>query len=418
MSDLQKVLLCVAVLQVGWELFLKYLNLKRFEILRKSPPVNIDKLMDKKEWEETSKYSIAKTNFSVFEDIVSIIFFPIIIIYLYPWFFTQWNTDQEQSSVICAFLSLIFLMTIQLPSTFFDWWRQFKIEENFGFNKSSKKLWITDKIKEFFLSIFLGSLIFWILINLYRYFSQISDFWWVWAFLTFFGIQLALMVLWPKLILPLFNKLSPLEDGSLKDRLEALSKKAGFLAQEIDVLDGSKRSGHSNAFFTGFGKFRRIVIFDTLIKQMEEKEIEAVLAHEIGHYKMGHIPKRLITFFCLGLIGFWLFSQGLNNKILFESLDLPIELVSSFSAITVGFMIFLPYLTYWLSPLSNYWSRKHEFEADRFAMETIGDHCELTNALAKMYKKNLSHPLPHPWVSFFHHSHPSFFEREVAMSEK
>ena len=172
MSDLQKVLLCVAVLQVGWELFLKYLNLKRFEILRKSPPVNIDKLMDKKEWEETSKYSIAKTNFSVFEDIVSIIFFPIIIIYLYPWFFTQWNTDQEQSSVICAFLSLIFLMTIQLPSTFFDWWRQFTIEENFGFNKSSKKLWITDKIKEFFLSIFLGSLIFWILINLYRYFSQ------------------------------------------------------------------------------------------------------------------------------------------------------------------------------------------------------------------------------------------------------
>ena len=103
---------------------------------------------------------------------------------------------------------------------------------------------------------------------------------------------------------------------------------------------------------------------------------------------------------------------------MFESLDLPIELVSSFSAITVGFMIFLPYLTYWLSPLSNYWSRKHEFEADRFAMETIGDHCELTNALAKMYKKNLSHPLPHPWVSFFHHSHPSFFEREVAMSEK
>ena len=200
--------------------------------------------------------------------------------------------------------------------SFFDWRKQFSLEEKFGFNKSTKALWVVDKIKGTILGFGFSLLLLAFMIWLYREISSaFENTWWVWVFVVFFGIQLLLMILWPKFILPLFNKLSPLEEGELRDRLMALSEKTGFKAKAIEVIDGSKRSGHSNAYFTGFGKFRRIVLYDTLIEQMEIEEIEAVLAHEVGHYKLGHIPKRLAVSFFLGLGGFFLLSYFLQSRL-------------------------------------------------------------------------------------------------------
>ena len=246
--------------------------------------------------------------------------------------------------------------------------------------------------------------------------SAFENTWWVWVFVVFFGIQLLLMILWPKFILPLFNKLSPLEEGELKDRLMALSEKTGFKAKAIEVIDGSKRSGHSNAYFTGFGKFRRIVLYDTLIEQMKIEEIEAVLAHEVGHYKLGHIPKRLAVSFFLGLGGFFLLSYFLKSDWFYKEFALDAaSLTGSFAPALVIFSLVLGFFTYWLSPISNYFSRKHEFEADHFAKEAVGSPEPLVSALRKLYVENLSHPLPHSLMAAFHYSHPTLLEREKAL---
>ena len=199
----------------------------------------------------------------------------------------------------CPQISL-FIVILQLPSLISDWYFQFRIEEKFGFNNQTISLWLTDKLKESSISFGLITVMLALIIFLYRSLSELApNTWWLWCCAGVFAVQIVLMIIWPSLILPLFNKITPLEDASLKEKLENLSVKTGFVAQKIEVMDGSKRSGHSNAFFTGFGKFRRIILFDTLIDQMNENEVEAVVAHEIGHYRRG-IYRR--EFFFLSLV--------------------------------------------------------------------------------------------------------------------
>jgi STE24 endopeptidase len=337
---------------------------------------------------------------------------------LFPFAFSEWKTEVslEASPWLCALVATIFLTALQIPSLFFDWRKQFSLEEKFGFNKSTKGLWVMDKIKGSILGFAFSFLLLALMIWLYRVISSaFTNTWWVLVFVIFFGIQLLLMILWPKFIIPLFNKLSPLEEGELRDRLMALSEKTGFKAKAIEVIDGSKRSGHSNAYFTGFGKFRRIVLYDTLIEQMEIEEIEAVLAHEVGHYKLGHIPKRLAISFFLGLGGFFLLSYFLESSWFYEGFALDNSLTGSFAPVLVVFSLALGFFTYWLSPLSNHFSRKHEFEADHFAKEAVGSPEPLISALRKLYVENLSHPLPHPLMTTFHYSHPTLLERENAL---
>jgi STE24 endopeptidase len=316
------------------------------------------------------------------------------------------------SSFICVAL----LMFIQTSGIFFEWFSQFRIEERFGFNNSTLKLWMSDKLKESIIGLIIGTLLFALLIWLYRILSNWSDYWWLVAFLVFFLLQLSLMVIWPRFILPLFNKLSPLEEGELKSRLMTLAERTGFAASTIEVIDGSKRSSHSNAYFTGFGRFRRIVLYDTLVDQMKQDEIEAVLAHEIGHYKLGHIPKRLFFSFIFGLLAFWGLDYALSQETIYSGLGLGGEYLGSLAVLLVAAVLFLPCFTYWLSPLSNFFSRKHEFEADRFAADSIDGGGALVNALTKLYQENLSHPIPHSLIVFFHYSHPPYFERIRALS--
>lgn len=415
MSSVQIIIIIAAFIHVVFESVLNFLNFKKLIRDKDFQPEKTKVLMDEDQWGKASNYAIAKTKLSLWQDFFSFVIFVPIILFLYPWVFNLWDTTTESAIYQCAFISVAFLLAIQSPSLLFDWIKQFRLEEHFGFNKSNTRLWITDKVKENILGLILGTLIFALLIWLYRTLSSFSDYWWFFAFSAFFVFQLAMMVLWPKFILPLFNKLTPLEDGSLKDSLFSLANRTGFEAKTIEVIDGSKRSSHSNAFFTGFGKFRRIVLYDTLISQMEERQVEAVLAHEIGHYKKGHIPKRLCFSFLSGLFGFYALSLGMSQVWLYEGLALKVENVGSLSTILIGAILILPNFTYWLSPISNIFSRKHEYEADRFARDAMNGGSDLIEALQKLYRENLSHPLPHKLLVFFHYSHPTFFERKEAL---
>ncbi|MAL85355.1 MAG: hypothetical protein CMI23_03235 [Opitutae bacterium] len=418
MTELQIIVVALAVCQFLFEYYLKVLNEGHVSKLMTEQPESSKSLMDDETWEKTSKYSLSKSKFSRLQDVFGfLIFFPVFL-YILPKVFEVWPVTKDDSVWWAAFVATALLNVLQIPGLFFDWYNQFTLEEKFGFNKSTKKLWVVDKIKGTLIGFTLSFLLLALLIWMYRTISEASpNWWWVGAFVVFFMIQLLMMVLYPKLILPLFNKLTPLEDGELKDRLMALSNKTGFKANTIEVIDGSKRSGHSNAYFTGFGRFRRIVLYDTLIKQMSIEEIEAVLAHEVGHYKMGHIPKRLVMAFVMGLGGFGLMGYLLESEWFYTGLQLDTSLVSSLSPLIIGLSLTLGFFTYWLTPISNLFSRKHEFEADDFAKKAVGGADPLISALRKLYVENLSHPLPHPLMAGFHYSHPTLLEREGAMKK-
>ena len=416
MTDIQTIVLCAAGAQILFEYFLRNANERHLLDMKETSPPDADGLMDEITWKKATDYSIAKSRFSTCEDVFGFFLFIGIILFLFPKVFSHWPTSKEDSIWFCSLVATAFLIALQTPSLFFDWWKQFTLEEKFGFNKSTKGLWVADKIKGAILGFVLSLLLFALMIWLYRSVSTaFPKSWWILVFSVFFGIQLLLMILWPKFIIPLFNKLSPLEEGELRDRLMALSEKTGFRAKTIEVIDGSKRSGHSNAYFTGFGKFRRIVLYDTLIEQMDVEEIEAVLAHEVGHYKMGHIPKRLFVSFILGLGGFYLLAISLKSEWLYEGFDLLGVPTGSFAPLIVALSLCLGFFTYKLSPISNYFSRKHEFEADRFAKNAVGSGKPLISSLRKLYVENLSHPLPHPLMAAFHYSHPTLLEREKAL---
>ena len=416
MTDLQAIIVLMAICQFIFEYYLKVLNEKHISGLIDNQPEHSKSLMDYETWKKASHYSLSKSKFSRVEEVLGFIIFIPVFLYFLPKFFQIWPVSINDSVWWSAFAATAFLNVLQIPSLFFDWYNQFTLEERFGFNKSTKKLWFMDKIKGTVLGFCLSFLLLSLLVWMYRTISEaFPDFWWIGAFVVFFMIQLLMMVLYPKIILPLFNKLTPLEDGELKDRLMLLSDKTGFRANTIEVIDGSKRSGHSNAYFTGFGKFRRIVLYDTLINQMSIEEIEAVLAHEVGHYKMGHIPKRLIMAFFMGLAGFGLMGYLLQSEWFFIGLGLDISLIYSLTPMLIGLSLIIGFFTYWLTPISNFFSRKHEFEADNFAKNAVGSVDPLISALRKLYVENLSHPLPHPLMAGFHYSHPTLLEREDAM---
>ena len=236
--------------------------------------------------------------------------------------------------------------------------------------------------------------------------------WWIWGFALVFGFQLLMLILYPKLILPLFNKLTPLPAGELRDRLMALGERTGFRATTIEVIDGSKRSGHSNAYFTGFGRFRRIVLFDTLIAQLTAEELEAVLAHEIGHYRRGHIPKMIALSAAMLLGGFAVIAWLARSPWFNRGFGFPPGEIAP-SLLLFGLLSGL--LTFWFSPLMNLLSRRHEFEADAFAREAVRGPAPMVGALRKLAQKNLSNLTPHPWFSAFFYSHPTLVEREAAL---
>ena len=292
---------------------------------------------------------------------------------------------------------------IDLP---LDYYRQFVLEEKFGFNKMTVRLFFTDMIKNSVIGALIGLPLCWVVLTLMR---SAGEWWWLYAWLVWSGFQLLMMVLYPTVIAPLFNKFKPLEDMSLKERIEGLMQRTGFASKGLFVMDGSKRSAHGNAYFSGFGASKRIVFFDTLIERLAPQEIEAVLAHELGHFKKKHIVKRIALIFALSL-GFLALLGYLKQQIWFYT-GLGVDPVmaggqsGNDAMALLLFMLTLPIFTFFFSPISALTSRKHEFEADAFAAHHT-NASDLVTALVKMYDDNASTLTPDPLHSTFYDSHP------------
>ena len=285
----------------------------------------------------------------------------------------------------------------------FDYYSQFVIEQRFGFNKMTPGLWLFDLLKGTALGAAIGLPLVWVVLTLM---DKSGPLWWLYAWLVWSGFQLLMMVLYPTFIAPLFKKFTPLADDSLKARIEGLMQRVGFASKGLFVMDGSKRSAHGNAYFSGFGANKRIVFFDTLLVRLAPQEIEAVLAHELGHFKLKHIVKRIVVMFAVSL-GFLALLGFLKQQVWFYT-GLGVEPVlgaSNDAMALILFMIVLPVFTFLLSPLMSISSRKHEFEADAFAA-THTDARDLVSALVKMYEDNASTLTPDPLHSAFYDSHP------------
>jgi STE24 endopeptidase len=301
-------------------------------------------------------------------------------------------------------VGLIFSV-VSLPITIYG---QFVIEARYGFNRMTWKLFLLDVLKGLVVSLILLTPLLTAVLLLIR----ATTLWWLWGFLLFTTFQLVMIVLYPKVIAPLFNKFSPLEEGPLKDKILSLAEQLGFRARGIFRMDGSKRSRHSNAYFSGLGRIKRIVLFDTLLQRFEDDEIAAVLAHEIGHQKLGHILKRLALSIPTGLLGFWIVSLLLNYSPFFEAFGF--ENPSPQAALVLIMFASGPF-TFYLKPLSTWLSRRYEFQADRFVQSRTSYGKALQAALKRLGKDNLSNPVPHPLFSFYHNSHPTIVERLRAL---
>ncbi|MBC3908587.1 M48 family metallopeptidase [Undibacterium umbellatum] len=304
-----------------------------------------------------------------------------------------------QISLLVAFT--IISSIIEFP---FSYYSQFVLEEKFGFNKMTLGLFFTDMIKNAVIGAVLGLPLIWVILTLME---KAGSLWWLYAWAFFIAFQMLIMLIFPVVIAPLFNKFWPLDNEEVRERIESLSKRVSFALKGIFVMDGSKRSGHGNAYFSGFGGAKRIVFYDTLLERLAPNEIEAVLAHELGHFKLKHIIKRMAVMFALSLVFMAMLGFFKDQVWFYTGLGVdPMLLAQNDAMAIILFMLALPVFTFLFSPLSAITSRKHEFEADAFAAKHTHAN-DLITALVKMYDDNSSTLTPDPLHSAFYDSHPS-----------
>ena len=321
-------------------------------------------------------------------------------------FWSNWFSAPLLQGMIFILGTVLLMGLVEIP---INYYRTFVIEKKFGFNKMTHSMFFVDLIKQGLLGILLGlPLLFgalWLM-------EKTGANWWLYVWLMWVGFNLIILSVYPTWIAPLFNKFTPLEDASLKARIEQLMQKCGFKSSGLFVMDGSRRSSHGNAYFTGFGKNKRIVFFDTLLSHLNPPEIEAVLAHELGHFKRNHVIKRILLTFTMSLVFLWLLGYLMNQDWFYQGLGVfssneTLANISSHSTAMALLLFFLvmPTFTFLFQPLSSLYSRKHEFEADAYAVEkaSAGD---LIQALVKLYQDNAATLTPDPLHSAFYDSHP------------
>ncbi|OHD70211.1 MAG: hypothetical protein A2V99_05695 [Spirochaetes bacterium RBG_16_67_19] len=314
----------------------------------------------------------------------------------------------ELAGILLVFsVSLIFVIA-ELPVSIYS---QFSVEARFGFNRLTPRLFVLDQLKGLALSAALGAPLLFLVFRLVR----VSPRWWLWAFLAAGGLQLLLAVLYPRLIAPLFNRFTPLPEGEVREQVESLAQRLGFRTRGIFLMDGSRRSSHGNAYFTGLGGARRIVLFDTLLASLSAPQVAAVLAHEIGHQKKLHVPLRLAGMLVGGLAAFWLLDRALAWEPLFRAFGVGVGAEAAAPAAVVLLLFFAGPLSLVLRPLGSWLSRRQEYAADRYAYREAGCGESFTAALLALARGNLANPTPHPWTSFWFASHPTVLERVRAL---
>ena len=349
-------------------------------------------------------YTIEKTRLGLFETAIgALLLVAMTLLGGLDWIvdlLARLGTSDFVLQMLVVGVVLLLVSLLDLP---FAWYRQFRIEQKYGFNRMTLALWIADLGKSLVLTALLGlpllAAVLWLM-------QGAGELWWFYAWLLWVGFNALVLVLYPTLIAPLFNKFEPLKDGGLAERIGALLARTGFSSKGVFVMDGSRRSAHGNAYFTGLGRAKRIVFFDTLVERLQPSEIEAVLAHELGHFKLKHIAKRLIYTFLASLAFLALLGWLVTQSWFYTGLGVTPSLTASNHGVAlVLFALVLPVFTFVFAPIVSLLSRKHEFEADAFAARhaSAGD---LVNALVKLYQDNASTLTPDPLHSAFYDSHP------------
>jgi len=407
------IILCAALIAAKWmaQLWLEWLNQRHVRRNAGAVPSAFAGTVTPETYAKSVDYTLAKSRFEMIEltwsaAVLAAVLFSGVL----PWFHQVFRAAAGSSVWAGAgFLTAVgvLLSAAELP---FDWHGQFHLEERFGFNTTTAGLWWMDRLKGLLLALALG---FPLLVLILKLAGWLGAGWWFWAWVCLAAWQLVMMLAAPVLILPLFNKFTPLPSGELRDGLLALGQRAGFRARDIQVMDGSKRSRHSNAFFTGLGRFRKIVLFDTLVRQLDRGELEAVLAHEIGHYKKGHIPKGIALSLGGGLLAFYALSVLARQGWFLGGFGFA---AGEMAPALLLFALLSGVVTFWVSPLWHRLSRRHEYEADAYAAGLIQQSQPLVSALRKLNEKNLSNLTPHPLYSGFYYSHPTLLEREAALA--
>lgn len=314
-------------------------------------------------------------------------------------FWAGWLNDPLTHGM-ALIIGTFFIMGIaEIPLSYY---RTFVIEAQYGFNKMTRGMFFTDLIKQSVLGLLLGAPLLFCFLWLME---KMGENWWLYAWFAWIAFNLFVLAIYPTWIAPLFNKFTPLEDTALKTRIEQLMNKCGFKASGLFVMDGSRRSNHGNAYFTGFGKTKRIVFFDTLLSRLNPGEIEAVLAHELGHFKHRHVIKRIATSFAMSLAFLWILGYLMEQSWFYEGLGISVSTVPSTAMALLLFFLVMPVFTFLFHPISSIYSRKHEFEADAYAAQNSSAD-DLIHALVKLYQDNAATLTPDPLHSAFYDSHP------------
>jgi len=354
--------------------------------------------------QKAADYTLAKLRFGVLGLVVEVLFFLALIwggglTWLHEFWIARLDGIPYAIALIASVLAISAL--IDLPLSFF---RQFRLEARFGFNRMTLSLFFSDFVKQAIIAVILGlpllAAMFWLMMSMGAY-------WWFYVWLLWGGFNLVALFVYPLWIAPLFNRFTPLPEGEVKERVKALLERGGFDQRELFVMDSSRRSSHGNAYFTGFGKSRRIVFFDTLLEKLSPTQVEAVLAHELGHFHHRHIVKRIVSIFALAFLFFAGLDQLLSTSWFFTGLGIDAQ--NTAMALTL-FVLVSPWFTFPFTPLFSAWSRRYEFEADAYAVLMTRAE-DLTAALVQLYKDNAATLTPDPLYSLFYDSHPSAGER-------
>ena len=396
------ILISILIISFIVDKVLDALNAKHY----KDPiPPELSDVYEEEDYLKSQNYKKANDRFSSIASSISLVV-TLFFFYLDGFAFVdEWARTFSDNTIIIALLFFGSIMfASDLLSTPFSYYHTFIIEEKFGFNKTTLKTFLVDKIKGWLMSAILGALLLSIIIWFYE--AVGSNFWlYAWGIIAVFVFFMNMF--YARLIVPLFNKQTPLCDGSLKTKIQDYAQKVGFKLDKIVVIDGSKRSTKANAYFSGFGSEKRVTLFDTLIKDLEEEEIVAVLAHEVGHYKRKHILFNLIISILIMGFTFWLLSLFIGNPILSEALNVALP---SFHIGLIAFGILYSPISELTGLLMNFISRIFEYQADNYAKETF-DAAPLISGLKKLNKNNLSNLTPHPAYVFVYYSHPTLLQR-------
>src|SRR5438477_1021041 len=398
------------------ELWLSQLNRHHVRAHVNEVPPAFRGIIDEAIYRRSVEYTLAKSRFGDVADVFDVV---VLIAVLFsgvlPWAFGRFSASFGSSILAIAGFLFVVGIALSILGLPFAWYAQFKLEERFGFNTTAMRTWILDRVKGFLIAALLGYPLLALILKLIEWTGAN---WWLWATAVVIAFQLLLLLIAPAVIMPLFNRFTPLPDGVLRDRLFALAQRTNFPTRSIEVMDGSKRSRHSNAFFTGLGRFRKIVLFDTLITQLTEPELESVLAHEIGHYKKRHVIKMLSVSMAGVVVAFAATAWLARQQWFYRAFGFTYQggfAAAHFVPAILLFAMLAGTISFWFSPLVHVWSRRFEYEADAFARVAMRETQSLIQALRKLTKNNLSNLTPHPLYSSFYYSHPTLLERERAL---